>query len=307
MRLLQGLLLLTFLTPPLLAQAHQSEETAVLDGEPVGFHLGQLVKLQVPQQTRFTRAVEIEIQIPREIFDRHANLAVSLYQKSTDSSPTPDERIAWEVLPIASHFYLDVPLIANAHLLASVDTAVVKRTTFPLFLSIQALDSSDESQDPAVFHVSCHWLSTNLGGFLLRTPNLVPEMRQQLKIFINGQQEPSEGVIYLDPGIYTVHLSLPGYKSQNLNMAVRPAKITELSAVMAEDTPYVTFEAPAGTQILLDGKLVPPSAWNSLAISKGIHTVQFTIGGYQVADNFEITRGGRHKVSLQMQIAFEED
>ncbi|NNM54557.1 MAG: hypothetical protein HKM05_07525 [Spirochaetales bacterium] len=306
MKFLNGLLLLIFLTPALFAQSHQTEKTAVLDGEPIEFHLGELVKLQVPLQTRFTKAVEIEIQVPREIFDRHANLAVSLYQ-NPEGAPTTEERIAWEVLPIASHFYLDVPLIANAHLLASVDTAVVKRATFPLFLSIQALDSSGETHDPAVFHVSCHWLSTNLGGFLLRTPNLSPELRQQLKILINGHKETSEGVIYLDPGVYTVHLSLPGYKSQNLNMAVRPAKITELSAVLAEDTPYVTFEAPTGTQILLDGKLVPPSAWNSLAVSKGIHTVQFTIGGYQVADNFEITRGGRHKVSLQMQIAFEEE
>ncbi len=307
MKLLLGLLLLIFLTPFLPAQTSLREKIAVLDGAPVSFKLNDVVELKVPNQTRFTKAVEIEIQIPQEIFDRHANLAVSLFPKTAKGSPNSEERIAWEVLPIASHFYIDVPLISNAHLLASVDTAVVKRAAFPLYLSIQALDSSGETQDPAVFHVSCHWLNTNLGGFMLNTPNLSPELRQQLKILINGQQEPSDGVIYLDPGLYTVHLALPGYKSQNLNMAVRPAKITELTAQMSEDTPYVTFEAPAGTQILLDGKVVPPSAWQSLAIAKGIHTVQFTIGGYQVADNFEITRGGRHKVSLQMQIAFEEE
>jgi hypothetical protein len=281
-----------------------------VDGDTVTLHLDDFAELNIPSTTRFIKAIELEIQLPREFVNSHVNLAVSIYQKdpSNQDPPQSSSRVAWEVLPPERHFYVDIPLIRQAELKASVDTAVLKEPVqFPIAIAIRPLEQSNAALPGLDFKVRARWVDTDLGGLEILCPGLNPDLRKELKILVNGHREVTEGILFLPPGVYDVNLMLPGYKTRKLTTTVTSSKVTQLTAVLQEDPPRVAFEAPKGTQVYLDGKLVPPATWKSLTTSKGIHTVQFVIGGYQVTDNFEITRGGLHKISLLLQIGFQEN
>ncbi|NNM68248.1 MAG: hypothetical protein HKM06_09580 [Spirochaetales bacterium] len=279
-------------------------------GDTVKLHLDDFAELNIPATTRFIKAVELEIQLPDEFVNSRVNLAVSIYQIDALSQDLPgnSSRIAWEVLPPERHFYVDIPLVRQADLKASVDTAVLKEPAqFPLAIAIRPLEKSTSLLPELDFKIRARWVDTNLGGLEILCPGLNPDLRKELKILVNGHRELTEGILFFPPGIYDVTLKLPGYKTKTWTTVVSSAKVTQLTSIMQEDPPRVAFEAPKGTQVYLDGKLVPPSAWKSLTTSKGIHTIQFVIGGYQVTDNFEITRGGLHKISLLLQIGFQEE
>lgn len=286
------------------------------EGPPVSMELEDLAQVSLPAETRFTRALEIEVQIPRELIPYRSNFAVFIYQNFSNGKAgmgSTGERIALEVLPPAGKFYLQVPLIPKAGLKASVDTAVVKvpqgaEKSFPLGLTILPIDKGLPGEvQKAQFTVRTRLLSHNLGGLNILTPGLNADQRKNLKITVNGASQVSDGLIVVEPGLVSVELDLPGYKKIAVNNSVNRGKVTDITAVFEEEIPQVIFEAPEGTQILLDGKKISWKPLVPLAVEKGIHQVQFILGGYQVTDNFEVLKGGPHKVSLVLKVQSDNE
>ena len=178
------------------------------DGPPVVVGLDELVQISLPSSTKFTKALEIEVSVPRDVFPYRSNLAVFVYQNfqlGKASSGGTGDRVGIEVLPPAAKFYLEAPLVPKAGLKAAVDTAVLKLTkfdaAFPLALTILPIDKDlPPGYEKFQFAVRTRVVNNNLGALVLLTPSLSDEDRQRLKITANG-----------DPSITLRRLVFPGW------------------------------------------------------------------------------------------------
>lgn len=288
---------------------------ALPDGPAVTMGLDELVQIALPAATKFTKALEIEVSLPREVFPFRSNLAVFIYQNfvagKTAAGSTGD-RVGIEVLPPSAKFYLQAPLIAKAGLRAAVDTAVLKLPkmdgAFPLAITILPIDKDlPPGYEKFQFSVRTRLVNSNLGALVLVTPSLTDEDRKRLRITANGQPQPVEGPLLLEPGLYTLEIALPGVDTVTQNAVVTQAKSTEVVIDLAMEEPSVVIEAPEGTQVVIDGKKLVWTSQSAYPLDRGTHTVQFVIGNTVISDSFTLEKGGRHRLTLKMAIALTRE
>ena len=284
------------------------------DGPAITVGLDELVQISLPAATRFTKALEIEVTIPRDVFPFRSNLAVFIYQnfQPGKAGTASGDRIGIEVLPPASKFYLQAPLVAKAGLKAAVDTAVLKLAKFdagfPLAITILPIDKDlPPGYEKFLFTVKTRLVNSNLGALLLTTPSLSEEDRQRLKITANGVAQPSSGPLLLEPGPYTIEVTLPGVDTVTLNAVVTQAKTTETTVDLVMENPSLVVEAPEGTQVVIDGKRIAWKPSTAFPIDRGTHSVQFVIGNTVVSYSFTIDKGGRHRLTLQMAVSLTRE
>lgn len=285
------------------------------DGPAVVLGLDEVAQVSLPASTRFTKALEIEITIPRDAFRYRSNLAVFVYQHfvpgKTAAGSTGD-RIAIEVLPPSAKFYLQAPLVARPGLKAAVDTAILKLTqaeaAFPLAVTILPIDKElPPGWEKFQFSVRSRLVNSNLGALVLVTPSLGEEDRKRLKITANGQPQPSEGPLLLEPGPYKLEIALPGGDAVSLTAVVTQAKTTEVPVDLVMEEPSVVIEAPEGTQVVIDGKKLVWTPQSAYPVERGSHSVQFIIGNTVVSDTFTIEKGGRHRLTLKLAVGVSRD
>lgn len=274
------------------------------------------VTLPLPPPSPFFKALELEIQVPREVLAYRYAFAAYLYQNLKAVKPGNTwtaERVLLEPIPPASKFFIQIPLQAEAGLKSSFNTAVVKNPPaqgdFPLALTFLPIEKGlpTEAQG-ALFQVRSRIVNANLGGLSLSFPHLSVEQRKNLKINAGEISLAADAVAYLPPGLYDITVTLPGIGAVTLKAGITQGKVLELPVVLEEAKPEILIEAPEGSTIILDGKklsdldpLVP------LAVEIGSHNILFILGNYQINKVFEVTKGGRHKVSLLLDISFEEN
>lgn len=285
------------------------------DGPAVVMGLDELVQISLPAATRFTKALEIEISIPRDVFPYRSNLAAFIYQRfvpGRTAAGSTGDRIGIEVLPPAAKFYLEAPLVAKAGLKAAVDTAILKVTqfegAFPLAVTILPIDKElPPGYEKFQFTVRTRLVNSNLGALNLLTPSLTDEDRKRLKITANGQPQPSEGLLLLEPGPYTLEVALPGVDTVTLTAVVTQAKTTDVSVDLAMGEPSVVIEAPEGTQVVIDGKKLIWTPQSAYPLERGTHAVQFVIGNTVISDTFVVEKGGRHRLTLKLAISLSRE
>jgi len=310
------IVLLALISSPLAAESLRGPVKGELqpDGPPVTVGLDELVQISLPAATKFTKALEIEVSIPRDVFPFRSNLAVFIYQNFQPGKAgiSSGDRIGIEVLPPAAKFYLQAPLVAKAGLKAAVDTAVLKLPKFdagfPLAITILPIDKDlPPGYEKFQFSVKTRLVNSNLGALVLLTPSLSDEDRQRLRITANGVVQPSAGPLLLEPGPYTIEVALPGGDSVTLTAVVTQAKTTETTVDLAQENPSVVIEAPEGTQVVIDGKRIAWKPSTAFSIDRGTHSVQFVVGNTVVSDNFIVEKGGRHRLTLQMAVSFHRE
>jgi hypothetical protein len=281
-----------------------------------GFSVGldDLVQLPLTAANRFTKALEIEVTVPRELLPFRSSFAVVIYQnfvapRGKDSAL--GERLTKEVLPPNAKFYLQAPLVPKAGLKASVDTAVLKLAqldkAFPLGLAVVAIADVPAEFTKAQFQVRTRPVNSNLGALNVVTPGLSSEDRKRLKLIVNGAVQPSEGWILLEPGLYGIEASLAGFGDVTTNASVGQAKVTDVTLLMEPQSPTVKFEAPEGSLVVLDGRRL---LWNPLTefpIEPGAHMVQVSVGNTLLSQNFEIPGGGNYLIRINLQLVVEKE
>lgn len=310
-------LALALLASPLSAESLRSPLKGVVspDGPAVVIGVDELVQIDLPGSTKFTKALEIEVTIPREVIPYRSSLAVFVYQNfqpGTGSGSSSGDRIGVEVLPAAGKFYLEAPLTPKPGLKAAVDTAVLRLPrldgNFPLAIEVLPIDKElPPGYETFQFSIKTRPLNTNLGALVLTTPNLSDDDRQRLKVTANGVAQPSVGPILLEPGLYTLEISLPGVNSVTLTAVVSQAKSTEIPVDLAVEAPSLVIEAPEGAQVVIDGKRILWKPSVAFPIARGAHDVQFVVGNTVVSDTFTIDKGGRHRLSLQMSVSLKQE
>jgi len=207
---------------------------------------------------------------------------------------------------------LEAPLVPKTGLKAAVDVAILKlpllEAAFPLAVTVLPIDKElPPGYEKFQFSVRSRLVNGNLGAVVIQTPALSDEDRRRLKITANGQPQPSEGPLLLEPGPYTLEVALPGGDSVQVNTVVTQAKTTEVTVDLAQEEPSVVIEAPEGTQVTIDGKRILWKPQTAFPLERGPHTVQFVVGNTVVSDTFVVEKSGRHRLSLKFSVGFSRD
>jgi len=287
--------------------------SAMPNGAVVSIGVNEVALIPLPPANRFTKALEIEITIPRSVFPYRSNLGVFVYDNVVQAdSGSSGDRVSVEVLPPSGKFYLEAPLVPNAGLKASVDTAVLRlpayQKSFPLAVVILPIDKEmPPGYETFQFQVKTKIVNENLGALLLLTPSLSAEERKSLSITANGVTQSSSGPLLLQPGPYSIEIARPGSAPLTLMAVVSQGKTTEIPVDLTVEPPSLVIEAPNGTEVLLDGKKIAWKPQTPIAVSLGSHTAQFVVGNTVVSNDFVIDSNGRHKLVLSMTLQLQTE
>lgn len=124
------------------------------------------------------------------------------------------------------------------------------------------------------------------------------------QIVVDGR-DAVEGIFSdeVDPGKHTVKVSAPGYHDEVREVVLQRTPVA-LDVTLRERPARVSFEAPAGAQISVDGRLVGQTPLPlPLEIAAGAHMITVTRNGYEsVTLEVELERGEERSLAAPLSV-----
>lgn len=277
------------------------------------FHLEELVSLELAGDAQFVTGVELEITIPRELTRFRNSFAVYLYRR-LDPEPEKEvlrryfaESLDYYLLPAGRKMYLQLPLRSGADLPATPETiqvdALLTTDDFPLLLTIQpVMKGIPSSIYEAGFQIKAYPYLADEGVLDLR---IKAPSDDPYSILIDGnRKEYREGGYNLESGIHEITIESSAFLPLTRSVTVTKGARTDLVLELQKREPRVSFEAPEGTLIFLDGERVNST---SLKVDEGVHTVVFKLGDYSMTREFEVSGGKSYTITLFFDVFVKEN
>lgn len=291
--------------------------TVVLDASRpetvVTLRYNEAVGVFLPTDQLFIKGVEFELRIPSAAKGSESSIQWALY---SGVSPAPSLEqveydttvVAMQVLPSRVSLILKVPVLDRHDLrsdaFATVIPKVIKASGFPVLFKLSGLGKGfTAALEKADFKLIIRPIIGDEGG--IRLNYLFPEGgdKAPVSVFLDDRRvdDPS-GVIVARKGLRLLRVSAPGYREEVLSLDISAGRISPVSISLYPDVPRVSFQAPAGTVITLDGQPVSPDQMTALALEPGEHTVTCRIGDYTMTRKFTALRGKVYTVVLSVDL-----
>ncbi|MBU0937134.1 MAG: hypothetical protein KKI09_05400 [Spirochaetes bacterium] len=279
------------------------------EGTSLDIKYNDAVGIQLPADTLFIQAIEIELRIPRAFSGHESSVEWSLY---SGADPVPAigqldyqaEQLAFQLLPSRVSLVLQVPIAADHTLrtsqFATLIPMIVLPQRFPLLFKLgpigKGLAASIADQN---FRLTIRPVLTDKGMLRIEHPLQDSAEASAIKVWVNDRlladwTQPQ----LLARGVYSVRISMPDYRDEVYSAIIEAGKILVLTATPVSDAPSLSFQAPEGAVISLDGVVIDLATSESLIIDVGDHTVECTIGDYTVVRRFSAVRGKRYTILL---------
>jgi len=157
--------------------------------------------------------------------------------------------------------------------------------------------------ETAEFRLTVRPIIGDEGGIRISASFAEGGPRSPLSVFVDDKpvDDPS-GVILARKGLRLIRVSAVGYREEVLSLDVAAGRESPVSVSLVPDVPRVSFQAPAGTVITVDGQLVAPDQFSSLAVDPGEHVVVCRIGDYSMTRKFVAVRGKVYQVVLSVDL-----
>lgn len=311
-----------------LAENIRGPVTAVREvaSEPVSLSMGvnDIAALQIGGETRFLKAVRLEVQVPSNIREFAGGLALYLY---SNLAPTPEERVMtltgtrqfFEGLPRANRFFVVVPTRSDHGLSGAADTFLVDPAlspeAFPIAFAILPVMKGLPSQvEEATFSIRAHRVLFNEGALQLQVVDsegnrvtMEEAGRREFRIRLNGSELAYDtNEIVLAPGLHEVELVSEVYENRNVTVGIERGSVSTLVMELVRPRSRLTIEAPQGSEVFIDGsRLEEP--FGQVTVSPGEHTVLFRVGDYTVSRNISVQPKRDYNISLSLDILVSEE
>jgi hypothetical protein len=272
----------------------------------------ELLALSMPDDRRFIRGIEIELTIPAEIQQLRDSFAIYLFR---NVSPQPEAsrasyrgtRLTFEVLPFRRKVYIHLPFSGSGT--ASPDTIIVQGgdpSSFPLLLTILPVMKGIPDRIYSIpIRVKAYPILEDKG--VADIDVLTPEGDSaDVTIRIDGKRA-APGETLLDIGLHNLEITSGSYHPVSQSFTVTQAQITSVTIELIVLSPQVTFQAPEGALLFLDGDPVPLDPGIPQPIEAGEHTVLFNLGDYILSKKFVVEGGKTYEISLFLDILIHED
>jgi hypothetical protein len=284
----------------------------------------RLAAIAINQQLSFLEGIQLEIRVPEAVRSAGGGFAVYLYE-SVQPPPSPGvesyrgRRVFFRPIPVASRFFVTIPVSREHQLRATADTflvdGVVATERFPVVMSIlPVMKGIPAAAMRADFTVTAKPLLLDIGAARLRITDPAGAdilesagSLREFQLFLNGERiDYREEPIILAPGLHRLSLESTRYENQRLTFGVERGTISEVEVQLQEPRSAVRFDAPDGVTLFVDGEEVDHRA-QDFSLGAGEHTVMFQIGEYTVSKRFAVEPKKSYEISLTLDILINEN
>jgi hypothetical protein len=284
--------------------------------------LDEAIRIVLPADRTFLRAVELEIKIPPELTRSQAALTYAFYQDITPplsefiteyqgslvyAAPLPN-RVGLTVgIP-----YGDSGVLQVTPYLSIVPVSMGEQTESIFFLLRQFPQNSRASPDLTGIQLSVAIKPVfESKGFLA----LSVQYRQggELKpaghpytIFIDTQSiAPGFEKIVLDTGLHHLAIVSNFYRNVVKTFVISQGKTSSLDIELMDISPTVLITAPEVSEIFLDGAPII-LGFEPLPLEQGEHSLRVLLGGYEVLRTIYVENGKSYRISVFFDAEIEE-
>jgi len=320
--------ILAMLAIPILAESVRGPIVDTLEVEPAGdplsaeFGLDEILLAGTTGDSRFFDAMEIEISLPASVTDFPGALSLLVLTTGDIAERAGVAEVNGAVvlsqpLTRTGKLTLQIPLHPDAEASASAAITVLDQVLsaedLPLALTVQSLMKGLPPEIAAArFSAVVRPVARRIGSvqvaFMLEDGSefqteslLAPEFRLQ----IDGVPVQIQPEYLLEPGLHRISLTSDRYQDQDLTVGIEPARSASLRIPLLPALATVTYTAPRGSRVYVDGRLLEGETGDFTA-PPGEHTIVVVVGDYTVTRRFSVEEGREYNLSVTMDVAIEE-
>ncbi|MDR2535215.1 MAG: hypothetical protein LBD29_04180 [Treponema sp.] len=274
------------------------------------------VTINLGQDLRFFRGVELELTAPQTYLDHYGSLAIGLYA-NLNTTPSPGiadleaQQISFEPMPNKIQTIYQIPIKASHGLRTnpyiSVPTGIVSPSSFPLLFRIMpVIKGLNEEIESMLFHLHIKPILSNEGGVKIN-----PRYPEQLSgkpfvVLIDDMviENPEEEQI-LKEGTHHLVILSEDYRNESRRFLVERGKILDITVELQDPTPIIIFEAPENALIYVDNELLTNTVKPYL-VEPGRHEVKFQMSDYSIIRPLTVQKGKTYRVALTVDITVSE-
>lgn len=292
--------------------AGQLEVAVDKPGSAVSVNYNNSVIINLGNDTRFIKGVELELSAPQHWLSYRGSLAMAMYA-DLDKHPPKGvtdlnaRRIAFEPLPAKIKIVYQIPIRASHGLRSTpyvtVPTGVTPPASFPILFHIMPIIKGlSEELESMVFQIIAKPILSDEGAI-----RLIPHYPEQLRgkpftvliddVLIHNLNEE----LLLKEGEHHIVILSDDYRNETRRFKVERTKTIDLNIILQDPTPLIIFEAPQNARVFLDN--VPVSRdKGTVPAEPGIHEAKIQVGDYTITKTLEIQRGKTYKVVMAVDI-----
>lgn len=288
-------------------------ETVEVQNAEIGY--ADVLTVFVEKGHLFLQGIEIEIR------QKHANLEFpnsTVYAFYSNPYPVPDknkrkytaEEIVQDILPARQSVSFQIPVTENhtikqtpystlLNYVMKEDFSVVMLRLLPVMKGLpQEIEKGN-------FSVNVKPILIDKGGikFVFTYPDEPKPINVRLNdTYITDFSEP----VIVPAGNHQIEINSNHYKTEIRSCMIGQGRIETLTVDLKSLIPIISVHAPAGVIVYIDGKETKASQF-PLKVSKGMHTIKFKIGAYEIVRNIKAEEGKTYTVNLMLDVKIMEN
>lgn len=282
-------------------------------GAVVSLRYNEAIAVLFPKDPTFIQGVEFELRIPKAFQGAESSIAWSLLS-GISPGPTSDRfdyearLIATQPLPSRVSMSLILPIIPGHGIkggpFASLIPAVAAADDFPLMFKLSPIGKGLlPAMETAEFKLTVRPVLRDEGGIRVSVTTGDGAEAPSVSVFIDDRLADDPGrLILARKGPRVVRVSAEGYREEIVTVPVEAGVVSPLSVTLTPNAPFIAFQAPAGTYVTIDGKVVEPDELAGLSVDPGEHTLFFRIGDYSMTRKIMAMRGKVYSVVLSVEL-----
>lgn len=280
------------------------------------FKLHELVGLDF-EESDFIKGIEIRIEVPRPVLEFRESFLFRIFSNLNND---PENSIRYyygneilkETFPVGKTLHVAIPLSGDelwqpSSVGISRVNPPLSKDKFPLLFTIEPIMKGiPQRVSEASFSFTVKPVLYDRGKLSLILPEDIK--KEELTIEIDGSALSSDKDMYtLKAGIHELSISSPSTIPFSTSFGIEQGEITKIKAEIEPAQSYISFEAPEGAEVYLNGNEIDREDHDNFNAEPGEHVVIIKLDDYSLSKKFVLKRGKNYKVSLFFDILIEED
>lgn len=274
------------------------------------------VLIELHEDTRFFRGVEIELAVPQQYLKYRGSLAIALYSNLSDPAETgvadiTAKQLSIEPIPNKIQTVYQIPILRNHGIktspYASMPAGVVLSSAFPMLVRIMpVMKGISEELERMKFQLTVKPIFNELGiaRLIVHYPKMLQGKPFTVIIDDTVIHNLSEELL-LKEGEHYLVLTSDDYRNERKRFIIERSKVIDLVINLQDPTPLVIFEVPENTQVYFDDTEVHDIK-KPLLTEPGEHQIRFRVGDYSIIKPLSIQKGKTYRVNLMIDVNITE-
>jgi len=272
--------------------------------------------IELEGDTRFFRAIQLELTAPQAFLNYRGSLAAALY---TELNPVPvpgvadleAQRLGFEPLPAKLLIIYQIPLKDDHGLrttpYATVLTGVLAPSSFPLlFRLMPVIKGISDELEKMVFSLTVKPILSNEGALRMSFRYPYNLQGKPFTVLVDDTviDNPAEERLLAEGEHHLMVLS-EDYRNQSRAFVIERAKNLDLTIELLDPTPLLIFEYPENAKVYVDNDLVSnPKV--PYPVEPGSHEIRFQVSDYTITRPITVQKGKTYRIALAVDVNISE-